>query len=158
MLMAVLILVFSTALFFFYCQVTIHKILRRTFEQAYFRTIVAANGLEFPVLRNAFQGPNVPLDYAHVRTGIKCDFLALRYLLKNAANLQQRYSWQERVLMLYFRLVLASLAVRHRLHLSEKPAVLGLAEILQHFANVVGQRVNSVRLENLTALEYISTR
>jgi hypothetical protein len=37
----------------------------------------------------------------------------------------------------------------------EKPAILKLTAILQYFANVVGQRVNSVRFANLTAADYV---
>jgi hypothetical protein len=37
----------------------------------------------------------------------------------------------------------------------EKPAILKLTTILQYFANVVGQRVNTVRFANLTAADYL---
>jgi len=52
---------------------------------------------------------------------MKCDFLALTYLLKNASNMRQCYSREERLLMLYFRLALISLTIRHWLRLREKP-------------------------------------
>jgi len=84
---------------------------------------------------------------------LKCDFRALTYLLKNAVNLSQRYSGEERLLMFYFRLVFASLITRHWLRVREEPAILKLTTILQYFANVVGQRVNTVRFANLTAAE-----
>ena len=155
MVMAVLILVFSTALFFFYCQVIIQRILRRTFDQAYFLAIVTANRLEFPALRKAFEETNAPVDYAHLRTNIKCDFRALTYLLKNACNMRQCYSRDERLLILYFRLVLISLTVRHWLGLREKPTILGLAAILQYFANIVGERVHSVRFGELSISTYM---
>jgi hypothetical protein len=37
----------------------------------------------------------------------------------------------------------------------EEPAILKLTAILQYFANVVGQRVNTVRYANLTAADYL---
>jgi hypothetical protein len=37
----------------------------------------------------------------------------------------------------------------------EKPAILKLTAILQYFANVVGQRVNTVQFANLTASDYL---
>ena len=144
-----IILIFSAALFFFYWQVTIQRILRRAFAQAYYRTIVAANRLEFPALRKAVLDPSAPVDYARLRMNFRCDFLALTYLLKNASNLRQTLSRDERFLMVYFRLLFSSLTVRHWLRLEAKPAVLGLAEVLQYFANIVGERVNSVRLDAL---------
>ena len=153
MVMACLIFILSTALFFFYCQVTIQRILRRAFDHAYFQALAAANRLEFPALRKAFEEADASADYARMRMNIKCDFLALTYLLKNAVNVHQRYSREERLLMFYFRLVFASLITRHWLRVGEKSAILKLTTILQYFANVVGQRVNTVRFANLTAAE-----
>lgn len=155
MVVPVLILVFSTALFFFYWQVTFQRILRQAIDEKYFQSVVAANRLEFPVLRKAFEELNVPVDYPRMRKIIKCDFLALTYLLKNAVNVNQHYSREERLLIFYFRLVLGSLIARHWLRLREKPAVLELAAILQYFANIVGKRMSSVRLGNLTASDYL---
>ena len=145
MVMACLVLVFSAALFFFYCQVTIQKILRRAFDHAYFQALAAANRLEFPALRQAFEEVDASAYFARMRMNMRCDFLAVTYLLKNASNARQSYSREERLLMLYFRLVLVSLTARHWLRLHEKPAVMTLTAILQYFANVAGARMNSVR-------------
>ena len=155
MVVPVLILVFSTALFFFYLQVTFQRILRQAIDEKYFQSVVAANRLEFPVLRKAFEELEVPVDYTRMRKIIKCDFLALTYMLKNAVNVKQHYSREERLLIFYFRLVLGSLIARHWLRLREKPAVLELAAILQYFANIVGKRMSSVRLGNLSASDYL---
>jgi hypothetical protein len=57
--------------------------------------------------------------------------------------------------MFYFHLVFVSLLTRHWLRVREKPAILKLTAILQYFANVVGQRVNTVRFGNLTASDYL---
>ena len=158
MVMASLILILSVAMFFFYWQVTIQKILRGTFDQEYFQNIVAASGLEFPLLREAFDGLHTATDYARLRSIIKCDFRALTYLLKNTQNLSQPYSRKERLLMVYFRLVHTALIVRHWLRLREKPAVLELAAILQYFANVLGERMSSDSLNSLPVPDYLPTR
>jgi hypothetical protein len=155
MFLAALILILSTALFFFYLQVAFQSILRRQFDREYFQAIVNANRLEFPAVRKALEEFNAPVDYPRLRMMLKCDFLALTYLLKNAANVNQRYSREERLLMFYFHLVFVSLLTRHWLRVREKPAVLKLTAILQYFANVVGQRVNTVRFGNLTASDYL---
>lgn len=155
MFLAALILILSTALFFFYFQATCQKILRRQFDREYFQAIVNANRLEFPSVRKALEEFDVPVDYPRLRMMLKCDFLALTYLLKNAANLQQRYSSEERLLMIYFRFVFLSMLTRHWLRLGEKPAVLNLTVILQYFANVLGQRVNTIRLADLSASDYL---
>jgi hypothetical protein len=155
MFLAALILILSTALFFFYFQATCQKILRRQFDREYFQAIVNANRLEFPSVRKALEEFDVPVDYPRLRMMLKCDFLALTYLLKNAANLQQRYSSEERLLMIYFRFVFLSMLTRHLLRLREKPAILKLTVILQYFANVLGQRVNTIRLADLSASDYL---
>lgn len=154
MVMACLILIFSTALFFFYCQVTMQKILRRAFDDAHFKTLAAAIRLEFPAWRKAFEEPNAPVDYLHLRRGLKDDYAALTFMLKNASNLRQGYSHEERYLMLYFRLLLLSLTVRHWLRICEKPAVMSLASVLQYFGNVVGARMNSLRNADLSISSY----
>jgi hypothetical protein len=152
---SVLILILSTAFFFFYLQVTCQGILRQQFDREYFLAIVNAIGLEFPVVRRTLEEFNAPVDYPRMGMMLKCDFRALTYLLKNAVNVHQRYSGKERLLMFYFRLVFASLIVRQWLRVREEPAILKLTAILQYFANVVGQRVNTVRYANLTAADYL---
>jgi len=151
MVLSALILILSTAFFFFYLQATCQRILRQQFDREYFLAIVNANLLEFPAVRRTLGDFNAPVDYSRLRMILKCDFLALTYLLKNAVNVNQRYSLEERLLMFYFRLVFASLITRHWLRVREKPAILKLTAILQYFANVVGHRVNTVSFANLTA-------
>jgi len=155
MIVAALILILSTALFFFYFQVTCQKILRRQFDREYFQSIANANRLEFPSLRKSLEEFGTPVDYSRLRMMLKCDFLALTYLLKNAANVNQRYSREERLLILYFRWQFLSLAVRRLLRVGENKAILKLTSVLQYFANVVGQRVNAAKFGNLTASDYL---
>jgi len=155
MFMAALILILSTGLFVFYLQAVCQKILRRQFTQEFFQSIVNANRLEFPSVRKAIENVGAPLDYPRVALTLKCDFLALTYLLKNAANVNQRYSYEERLLILYFKMVFFSLITRHWLKLRDTQAALKLTVILEYFANVVGERVNTVRFGNLTASDYL---
>jgi hypothetical protein len=151
MVLSALILILSTSFFFFYFQATCQRILRQQFEREYFLAIVNASSLEFPAVRRMLGELNVPVDHPRLRMILKCDFLALRYLLKNAANAHQRSSVKERLLVFYFRLVFASLIIRRWLRVGEEPAILKLTAILQYFANVVGQRVNTVRSASLPA-------
>src|SRR5208337_1799535 len=126
MFLAALILILSNAFFFFYTQVTCQRILRRQFKREYFLAIVNASGLQFPAVRQMLGEFNAPVDYPRLRMTLKCDFLALTYLLKNAVNVHQRHPGEERLLMFYFRLVLASLITRHWLRAREKSAILKL--------------------------------
>lgn len=155
MIVASVILIVSTALFLFYFQATCQRILRTQFEQDYFRSIVNANRLEFPSVRKALDGFEGPVDYSRFRMTLKCDFLALTYLLKNAANANHRYSSEERLLMLYFRAVYFVMVLGHVLRLGDKKTIITLTAILQYFANVVGQRVNMVRFGNLATSDYL---
>jgi hypothetical protein len=155
MFMASVILIVSTALFCFYVQVACQRILRRKFDHGYFHSIVNANRLEFPAIRAALEEFDGPTDYPRLRMMLKCDYLALAYLVKNAANVRQRYSYEERLLLLYFRALFFSLWVRHMLRWREKPVYLKLTAILQYFANVVGQRVSQVRFGDLSATQYL---
>jgi len=155
MFMAALILIVSTGLFFYYLQVVCQKILRRQFRQQFFQSIINANRLEFLSVRKAIEDLGSPMEFPRLTLTLKCDFLALTYLLKNAANVNQRYSYEEHLLIFYFKLVFASLVTRHWLKLRETPAALKLTAILEYFANVVGERVNTVRFGNLTASDYL---
>jgi hypothetical protein len=155
MFLAALILIISTGLFFFYLQVACQRILRRKFDHDYFLSIVSANRLEFPTIRTGLEEFDAPVDYARVRMMLKCDYLALTYLLKNAANLNQRYTRDEYLLIFYFRAVFLSWAARHLLRRREQPAILKLTAILEYFANIVGRRVDLVRFGNLSASDYL---
>ena len=155
MIMATLILILSTALFFFYLQGVGQKILRRKFAQSFWQTIAQANGFEFPSVRRALESSGVPMEYPRLMTALRCDFQALTYLAKNAANVNQRHSSEERFLILYFKWASISMVARHWLKLREKPAALKMTAILQYFANVVGERANTIRFGNLTASDYL---
>ena len=156
MFMAALILMLSTGLFFFYLQAVCQKVLRRRFAQQFSQAIVNANSLEFPSVRKALKEFGLPVEYPRLMVTLRLDFLALSYLVKNTAIGNQGCTYEERLLILYFRLVFVSLVTRHWLRLRETPAALKLTAILEYFANVVGERVNAIRIGNLTASDYLS--
>jgi len=155
MLIVTLILTISTGLLFFYLQAFCQRLLQRHFRQEFFQTIANTNRLEFPSVRKAIKDLGSPLEYPRLTVALKCDFLALTYLLKNAANFNQRYTYEDHLLILYFKLVYAFLLVRHWMKLRETPAALKLTTILEYFANVVGERVYTVRFESLTGSDYL---
>lgn len=143
MISAFAILILSTALFFFYIQTLCDKILRRELSRPYFREILGAIELDYPRVRKALS-VNAPTDYLQMRLALKCDFLALTYLVKNANPRRRRFSAQEKILVVYFRVLLFWLAFRHVLHFREKECVIQLTVILRHFANLVGERIDSI--------------
>jgi hypothetical protein len=155
MILAIIILILSIALLMFYLQATCQRILRREFDHEFFHSVVNANRLEFPFVRKALEEFDVPVDYERFRMQLKCDFLALTYLLKNAGNAKRRFSKDERLLRMYFRVVFSLLWFKHRMGLSERAAVLKLTSILEYFANVLGERVDTIRFGDMTASDYL---
>lgn len=157
MILAFMILTLSVAMLFFYLQTICLKVLRQEFDRDYFLAIVNANRLEFPAVRKAVAEFDAPVDYARFCMMLKCDFLALSYLLKNAANDSHRYSAQDRLLILYFHLTYFVLRLRHFLKFDEKTPILRLTSILQFFGNVVGLRVSSTSFRDISASDYLLT-
>ena len=151
MIVATLILILSASMFFFYFQVTCQRILRRQFDREYFQSIANANHLEFLTLRESRAGSGDPAAYSRLCRVLEYDFLALTYLLKNAANVNQRYANEERFLIFYFHFQFLSLAVRHLLKLGENQVIHRLTSVLQYFANVLGQRIDAVKFSYLIA-------
>lgn len=141
MVVSVAVLVVSAALFLFYIQALSQKILRQEFSHPYFREIVKAVHLEYPVLRDSYAS-NDPYDYRNARLALKCDFFTLKYLLKNGDPERRHLSRREKILMLYFRLMFFSLPIRHALNLREKEGMLELASALQFFANSLGEKLS----------------
>jgi len=155
MFIAVLILMVYVGLLVYYCQAVCQRSLRRQFTQEFYQGIVRANRLEFPSVRRAIEDSGFHVEYPHLVVTLKCDFLALTYLLKNAANVNQRYTYKQYLLILYFEVLYFSLIARHWLGLRETPVVLKLTSILQYFANVVGERVYSAQFGTLTASDFL---
>jgi len=127
---SIIVLIVSTALFFFYLQATTQKILRRHFERSYFQAIAHAYRLGFPSLLAGGPAPQ-PADLAAI---LQADLLTLDCLMRD------RYSMGERLLWGRFKIVLWSLDIRQRIGFQQQAAVTKLATILQYFANVVGER------------------
>jgi hypothetical protein len=155
MILGIIILILSIAFLMFYLQATCQRILRHRFGHEFFHSVVNANRLEFPFVRKALEEFDVPVDYERFRMQLKCDFLALTYLLKNAGNTKRRFSKEERLLRMYFRVVFSLLWFKHRMGLSERAAVLRLTSILEYFANVLGERVDTIRFGDMTASDYL---
>jgi hypothetical protein len=140
MLFAVGLLIVSAVLLMLYSQADCERILRREFDHEFFRAVVNASGLGFPSVRKALEECDVTVEYPRLRMRLYCDFLALTYLLKNACNLSLGFSYEERLLKMYFYANWVALSVPLRLSLIERAAALKLTSILEYFANVLGER------------------
>jgi len=142
MLMSVLVLVVSTALFLFYIQAVCEKALRQEFSHPYFKQILQVLHLEYPLLRDSIAS-SAPVSYSSAILALKCDFFMLKYLLKNSDPARRPLALRQKLLMLYFRVLLMLLPLRHAFKLGEKEAVVKLSAILQYFANSVGETLSA---------------
>lgn len=152
---AAMILVLAAALLPFYLQATCEKILLREFEDPLPDPIVDANRLEFPYVRQTLEEFDAPLDYPRFSMHLKCDYLALIYLLKNAANQKRRLSRSERALAIYFRVLSGTLFLLHLMKFGERAVLLKMTAVLEYFANVLGDRIKRVPFGGETASEYL---
>jgi hypothetical protein len=136
------LLVMLTIVIFVCFQVACPTILRREFDREYSQPVINAARLEFRALRQSLGGAGASVDYRRVAGTLKCDFFTLCYLLRNGASRNQKYTNEERLLVLYFRWQLLSLATRQWLRVGEQQAAIRLTTVLEYFANVVGQRAS----------------
>ena len=151
MLMPVAILIVPTGLLCFWLQADCRRILARPFGREYFQQIVTVHRFEFLLIRNTSGDFAQPTEFFRLTAALRCDLLGLTYLLKHTANFNQSYTSEELRLILYFRVLHALLVIRHWLRWREKPALMNMTAILLYFANVIGERVNRIRFENLAA-------
>ena len=149
MIVSTLILVSSLAMFLMYLQSACENILRREFDPVRLRLTVNAWRLEFQFVQKEIEDVEGQVDYRWVRTALKCDYLTVTYLLKNAGT--ANYSRRERILMLYFRALSLMVSVQHSLKLDEKRTILKLTGILNYFANVLSASVNEPALVRVGA-------
>jgi len=155
-----IILVFSAALGLVSLQGACEIILRRRFEDPLPDPIIDANRLEFPYVRKSLEEFDAPVDYPRFHMHLKCDYLALIYLLKNAANEHGRLSRNEHALRIYFKAMSVVLPVLHLMKLGERTVLLKMTAVLEYFANVLGERIKRVRFGGggdgqLSASEYM---
>ena len=155
MFIPVLILMGFAGGLLFHLQTLCQKLMGRRLTREFYEPIIMAHRLEFPLVRKAIEDCGSSGQYSRLSVTLKCDFLAVTYLLRNASNVYQRVTYEEILLMLYFRVLCASLIARHGLGLRKNSTVLKLTAILQYFADVVGERVSMVRFERVTASDYL---
>ena len=146
MFQAIVILILSSALWMFYVQAISEAILRRRLKQQFYHVVVESNRLQFPFVRKAVEDFGVPLDYERFRIQLKGDLVALNRLLalnaKGVSATERLCVWE---LTIYFRAVFLILVIAHTLRLSERAAFLRLTKILEYFANVLGEPLDTVR-------------
>ncbi len=143
-LISIFILLASASLLVFWLRAACRSILRQRFERDYYAEVAADNQLEFPAIRRALEEyPEEIADYAGVLATLQRDYEALTYLLRNAATVHVgRYSRRERFLIFDYKLLRFWMNLRRRLGFKNwADNLVEMTEILQYFANVMGQRL-----------------
>ena len=148
MVLSVMILISSASLGLLYLQATCESILRREFDPLRISSLANNCRLEFPFVRKEMEQTGARVDYRWVRMALKCDYLALTYLLKNAGATHSR---RERMLMVYFRVILSVASAQHLLRVNQKWAILKLSTVLQYFAGLLGERAHEIQFSKLVA-------
>lgn len=146
MFIAIMILISSSALWMFYVQALSETILRRRLKQQFYHVVVESNRLQFPFVRKAVEDFGMPVEYERCRKQLMDELVALNHLVALNAN---EVSATERLcvweLTIYFRAVFLVLVIAHTLRLSERAAFLRLTKMLEHFANVLGEPLDTIR-------------
>jgi hypothetical protein len=152
---SVILLIVSTALFFFYLQSTCERVLREQFDQDYFQAIARVCRLEFPSVHLAMERREVPVDYASVCAKLRVDFVVLASL-KDTAHLDGQLCLGKRLLGAYFRAILLALPLLRAAGVGKR-AIRKLTAILQYSSNAVGKQLSGAQLAKpLTPSQYLA--
>jgi len=84
MIVSIMILISSLAMFLMYLQSACESILRREFDPVRLRLTVNACRLEFQFVQKEMADTETQADYRWVRMALKCGYKALAYLLKSS--------------------------------------------------------------------------
>ncbi|MFQ5926487.1 MAG: hypothetical protein ACE5MH_03540 [Terriglobia bacterium] len=143
-LISAFVLVVSVLLLVFWLRTSCRSILREQFARDYFADMVAAIQLEVLAIRQALEKtPDEVVDCRGMLAALQRDYEALTYLLRNAATVHVgRYSFRERLLIVDFHLLRLWIRLKGSVGWkSWRGDLLEMTEILQYFANVMGQRM-----------------
>lgn len=142
MIVTLLIVGISSALFAYWFRSTVILILRTRSSPEYAQRVAAANQLSFVDVRQRLHVPSEAGNLASSFQALQRDYQVLKYLLGHAATVEAGYyTAEQRLLMVNFRLMaLWFHAVVRFLPTSAKMALLEMSSVLEYFANVMGRR------------------
>ncbi len=153
MLVTVLIIGISLALFVHWFRYTVILVLRSRSMEEYAQKVAAANQLSFVEVRQQLHAPVESGRLASLCNALQKDYQVLKYLLGHAATMQAgSYTAEQRLLMVNFRLLSVWFRVVSRFRPSNaKLALLEMSGVLEYFAHVMGQRFATIAAESVSA-------
>ena len=142
MIVTVLIIGISLALFVYWFRYTVIIILSNRRESDYAQKVSAANHLSFVDVRQQLHARTADQELPNLFRALQRDYRVLKYLLGHAATIETgSYTAEQRLLMVNFRLMgLWFSAVRRLRPQHAKHALLEMAGTLEYFANIMGRR------------------
>ena len=143
MISSIFILIFSAVLFVYWFRYTCLLMLRSKTAQDYSARVVAANQLSYPSVELRLSEDGWDGELGQLMSSLKRDYRLLSYLLKHAADLQVGGSTVEQsMLMIDFRIMQGCCkAARYISPALSKAALREMAQVLNNFANTMGERV-----------------
>lgn len=149
MVVTILIVGISFALFVYWFRYTAILILRTRPVQDYAQKVAVANRLSFVDVRQQLHSPASSENLPGLFRALKRDYKVLKYLLGHAAALEAgSYTAEQRLLMMNFQLMSVWFAVIRRFRPQHaKHALLEMSGTLEYFANVMGRRFATLAAE-----------
>ena len=143
MLVSILIIGVSFALFLYWFRYTCLLILSAKTSRDYAAHIASANQLTFRETRDSLMDDSALAPLDHIRQSLDRDYRLLTYLLRHGASeVAPGRSLENRILMIDFRLMSVWFNLTHRVSTERaRFALLEMTSIVGHLANTMGERI-----------------
>jgi hypothetical protein len=136
-----LILSFALVLFLYWLRYNCHAIVETAFSDGRARQVASANNLIFPEVGERSRLDPNPEDLAAMHLALARDYRVLTALLAYTSAPVHRYTIEQRMLMMDFRVLSLWFAATHGLlHSFACRSLNERARILHYFASLLGER------------------
>src|SRR2546422_3629656 len=155
MLVTILIVGVSLALFVYWFRYTVILIMQTRSAPEYAQKVATANQLSFVDVRQKLHARTETENLNGLWKALQRDYRVLKYLLGHAATVEAgSYTAEQRLLMLNFRLMSLWFAAVSRFRPNAaKVALLEMSGILEYFANVMGRQLTMRSEEHTSELQ-----
>ncbi len=145
MISSIFILVFSVVLFVYWFRYTCVLMLRSKSPRDYAARVVEANQLSYPSVELRLSEEGWDNEMGQLLFSLKRDYRLLSYLLQHGADINVGGSTlEQRMLMIDFKIMQVWCMVSRCLSpVLSRAALREMAQVLDNFANAMGERVAS---------------
>ncbi len=142
--LSIFVLIVAGILLLLRLKLVFRSILKKRFDVDYSANVAESNRLQYFQIGTALaEDPKAIADCEKFLAALHWDFIALTYLLRNAATPPVgQYSGTERLLILDFQLLRLWVRLKHFLGIETwRSSLLEMIAILEYFGNLVGHRL-----------------